>query len=61
MSPDYPVLISYSQLQELLKAPQEMSQFRTQIELLCREIEVLRRVQRQCLDIISELRSLVEQ
>lgn len=57
--PDYPVLIPYSQLCELLEASHQVQELRKEIKQYKGEVLALRIIQQQCLEKIRELQKLI--
>lgn len=57
--PDYPVLIPYSQLCELLEASQQIKELQKEIKQYKGEVLALRIIQQQCMEKIRELQNLI--
>ena len=57
--PDYPVLIPYSQLVELLEASQRIKEFTAETKRLNDQVLALRIMQAECMEQIRELKKLV--
>lgn len=57
--PDYPVLIPYSELCELLETANRIKEYETEVERMNRQLLALRVIQQQCLEKIKELEKLL--
>ena len=57
--PDYPVLIPYSQLVELLEASQRIKEYKAEVARLNDQVLALRIMQSECMEQIRELKKLV--
>jgi uncharacterized coiled-coil DUF342 family protein len=57
--PDYPVLIPYSQLVELLEASQRIKEYKSEVKRLNDQVLALRIMQSECMEQIRELKKLV--
>ena len=57
--PDYPVLVPYSQLCELLEASQRVKDYEIQVAQLNDQVLALRIIQQQCLEQLRELKKLI--
>lgn len=57
--PDYPVLIPYSELCELLEATKQIEEFRSEVDKCKQQVLALRIIQHQCLEKIRELEKLL--
>ena len=57
--PDYPVLVPYSQLCELLEASQRVKDYEKQVAQLNDQVLALRIIQQQCLEQLRELKKLI--
>ena len=53
------VLISYKQLEELLKASGEIKELRKEISRLERQVLALRMIQQECMELIGDLKKLI--
>ena len=58
-SPDYPVLIPYKELCELLQTTNQIQEYKDEVERLNRQVLALRVIQQQCLEKIKELEKLM--
>ena len=57
--PDYPVMIPYSELCELLDASRQVKEYKTQVKSLESQVVALRVIQQQCLEKIRDLEKLI--
>lgn len=57
--PDYPVLIPYGELCELLDASRQVKEYKTQVKSLESQVVALRVIQQQCLEKIRDLEKLI--
>ena len=57
--PDYPVLIPYSELCELLDATRQIKAYKNEVQRLNDQVLALRIIQQECLEKIKELRELL--
>ena len=57
--PDYPVLIPYSELVELLEASQRIKEYKSEVKRLNDQVLALRIMQSECMEQIRELKKLV--
>lgn len=57
--PDYPVLIPYSKLCELLEASEQIVKLRQEINQYKKEVLALRIIQQECIERIGELKKLI--
>lgn len=57
--PDYPVLIPYSQLVELLEASQRIKEYKAEVARLNDQVLALRIMQSECMEQIKELKKLI--
>ena len=57
--PDYPVLIPYSELVELLAASQQIKEYKKEVAQLNQQVLALRIMQSECMEQIRELKKLV--
>ena len=57
--PDYPVLIPYSDLCELLNTCKLIKGYETQVKALERQVLALRVIQQECIEQLRELKKLV--
>lgn len=57
--PDYPVLVPYSQLCELLETSQRVKDYEKQVAQLNDQVLALRIIQQQCLEQLKELKQLL--
>ena len=57
--PDYPVLIPYSQLVDLLEASQRIKEYKSEVKRLNDQVLALRIMQSECMEQIRELKKLV--
>ena len=57
--PDYPVLIPYSELCELLDASRQIKAYKNEVQRLNDQVLALRIIQQECLEKIKELRELL--
>lgn len=58
-SPDYPVMIPYSQLVELLEASQRIKEYKAEVARLNDQVLALRIMQSECMEKIKELKKLI--
>ena len=57
--PDYPVLIPYRELCELLDATKQAKAYKEEVKNLTAQVLALRVIQQQCLEKIRELEKLI--
>ena len=57
--PDYPVMIPYKDLYELLQATNRIKEYEAQVERMNRQMLAMRVIQQQCLEKIRELEKLM--
>ena len=57
--PDYPVMIPYKELYELLQATNRIKEYQAEVEKLNRQMLAMRVIQQQCLEKIRELEKLL--
>lgn len=57
--PDYPVLIPYSELCELLEATKQIKAYRNEVERLQQQVLALRIMQQECFEKLKELDKLL--
>ena len=57
--PDYPVLIPYQELCELLDATNQTNAYKEEVKNLTAQVLALRVIQQQCLEKIRELEKLI--
>lgn len=57
--PDYPVLIPYSELCELLDASRQVKEYKAEVKALKDQVVALRIIQQECIDQIGELKKLI--
>ena len=57
--PDYPVLIPYSELVELLAVSQRIKDYEKQVGQLNAQVTALRIMQSECMEQLRELKKLV--
>ena len=57
--PDYPVLIPYSELCELLQTAQLIKEYKTEVARMQQQVLALRIMQQECLEKIRELEKLL--
>ena len=57
--PDYPVLIPYSELCELLDASQQVKEYKAEVKKLNDQVVALRIIQQECIEQIGELKKLI--
>ena len=57
--PDYPVLIPYSELCELLDATKQIKAYRSEVDRLQRQVLALRIMQQECFEKLKELQRLL--
>lgn len=53
--PDYPVLIPYSKLCELLEATQKIEEYRAEVEKYKKQVLALRIMQQECFEKLREI------
>ena len=53
--PDYPVLIPYSELCELLEATQQIKEYKNQVEKFEQQVLALRIMQQECFEKLREI------
>lgn len=57
--PDYPVMIPYKELYELLQTTNRIKEYEAEVERLNRQVLALRLIQQQCLEKLRELEKLM--
>ena len=57
--PDYPVLIPYSELCELLDASRQIKDYKAEVKKLNDQVVALRIIQQECIEQIGELKKLI--
>lgn len=57
--PDYPVMIPYSELVELLQASQQIKEYKAEVARFEKQVLALRIIQAECMDKIKELSKLL--
>ena len=57
--PDYPVLIPYSELCELLETTKQIKQYKAEVDKYKQQVLALRIMQQQCMEKIRELEKLL--
>ena len=57
--PDYPVMIPYSELYELLQTTNRIKEYEAEVERMNRQMLALRVIQQQCLEKLRELEKLL--
>lgn len=57
--PDYPVLVPYSELCELLNAVRQVKAFQVEVERYKQQVLALRIIQQECMEKIRELEKLL--
>lgn len=57
--PDYPVLIPYSELCELLNATKQIEEYRSEVERYKKQVLALRIMQQECFEKLRELEKLL--
>lgn len=57
--PDYPVLIPYSELCELLDTAKQIREYKTEVKRLNDQVLAMRIIQQQSLEKIKELEKLI--
>lgn len=57
--PDYPVLIPYSELCELLDASRQVKEYKAEVKKLNDQVVALRIIQQECIEQIGELKKLI--
>ena len=57
--PDYPVMIPYKDLYELLQATNRIKEYEAEVAKLNRQLLAMRVIQQQCLEKIKELEKLM--
>ena len=57
--PDYPVLIPYSELCELLEATKQIKAYRSEVDRLQQQVLALRIMQQECFEKLKELDKLL--
>ena len=57
--PDYPVLIPYSELCELLDASRQIKEYKAEVKKLIDQVVALRIIQQECIEQIGELKKLI--
>ena len=57
--PDYPVLIPYSELCQLLEASKQILEYKEQVAAYERQVLALRIMQQECMEKIGELQKLI--
>ena len=58
-APDYPVLIPYSELCELLDASRQIKEYKSEVKKLTDQVVALRIIQQECIEQIGELKKLI--
>lgn len=58
-NPDYPVLIPYSELCELLDASKQIKVYKEEVKRLQAQVLALRIMQQECIEKIGELQNLL--
>ena len=53
--PDYPVLIPYSELCELLAATKQIQEYKNEVKLLEKQVLALRIMQQQCFEKLRDI------
>lgn len=56
---DYPVLIPYSELCELLEASKQIKEYKNEVQKLQQQVLALRIIQQECMEKIKELEKLL--
>ena len=57
--PDYPVLIPYSELCELLDATKKIDEYRSEVERYKKQVLAMRIMQQECFEKLRELEKLL--
>lgn len=57
--PEYPVMIPYSELCELLDASKQVKEYKSEVKRLESQVLALRVIQQQCIEKIRELEKLL--
>ena len=57
--PDYPVMIPYSELCELLDATKQIKAYRNEVDRLQQQVLALRIIQQQCIEKIRDLEKVL--
>jgi uncharacterized coiled-coil DUF342 family protein len=57
--PDYPVLIPYSKLCELLDTTQKIEEYRSEVEKYKKQVLALRIMQQECFEKLREMEKLL--
>lgn len=57
--PDYPVLIPYSELRELLEATRQVKAYENEVQLLRQQVLALRIMQQECMEKLRDLEKLL--
>ena len=57
--PDYPVMIPYKELYELLQTTHQIQEYKDEVEKLNRQVLALRLIQQQCLDKLRDLEKIL--
>ena len=57
--PDYPVLIPYSELCELLDATKQIKAYRSEVDKLQQQVLALRIMQQECFEKLREMQKLL--
>ena len=57
--PDYPVMIPYSELYQLLDASRQVKEYKSEVKHLESQVLALRVIQQQCIEKIRELEKLL--
>ena len=57
--PDYPVMIPYSKLCELLDATQKIEEYRSEVEKYKKQVLALRIMQQECFEKLREMEKLL--
>lgn len=58
-SSDYPVLVPYSQLVDLLEASKRIKEYKVEVKRLNDQVLALRIMQAECMEQIKELKKLI--
>lgn len=57
--PDYPVMIPYSELCDLLDAARQIKEYQAEVKKFSNQVLALRIIQQQCMEKIGELEKLI--
>ena len=57
--PDYPVLIPYSELCDLLDATKQIKAYRSEVDRLQKQVLSLRIIQQECIEKIRDLEKIL--